>query len=296
MENNFNDLPEIIKTHLESVTKTSGLPYNQESVNLITANWLEKKKMFEEQTGSLDMIEIQVFNKGDARGALLLTYSGSLISVGPLKNGGRHVEYSSIKLRQDVPDIVILENTDLAADIAVDRIAAFTGGKIKSTSNLLKIVVCKEDVSLEEQEKRIREATIFLTNGFVILNRTLSFDSSAVPDHFTLAAMVKYIAAKNGITQVLAKQVLEDFLYMVECGVLLGQRVSLGRLGNMILKKRAAQKARIGINPATGEEITIKAKPEMYVPKISFSKALKEKAAQVKIQGIAEEGEEDQED
>jgi len=108
--------------------------------------------------------------------------------------------------------------------------------------------------------------------------------------------MVKYLASRNDITQVLAKQILEDFLFLVECGVLLGQRVSLGRLGNMLLKKRAAQKARVGINPATGEEITIKAKPEMYVPKISFSKALKEKAAQVKVQGISAEGEEDQDD
>ncbi|MEJ2664566.1 MAG: HU family DNA-binding protein [Spirochaetia bacterium] len=239
--------------------------------------------MFEEQTASLDMIETDVFGKDDTRGALLLTYSGSLISMGPLKNGGRHIEYSSIKLRRDVPDIVIQENTGLAGDIAVDKTVAFTEGKIKSTSNLLKIVVCKEDVSLEEQEKRIREATIFLTNGFVILNRSLSIESGAVPDHFTLAAMVKYLASRNDITQVLAKQILEDFLFLVECGVLLGQRVSLGRLGNMLLKKRAAQKARVGINPATGEEITIKAKPEMYVPKISFSKVLKEKAAQVKV-------------
>jgi nucleoid DNA-binding protein len=283
MENNFNELPEVIKNHLESVTKTSGLPDNKESVNLITVNWLEKKKMFEEQTASLDMIETDVFGKDDTRGALLLTYSGSLISMGPLKNGGRHIEYSSIKLRRDVPDIVIQENTGLAGDIAVDKTVAFTEGKIKSTSNLLKIVVCKEDVSLEEQEKRIREATIFLTNGFVILNRSLSIESGAVPDHFTLAAMVKYLASRNDITQVLAKQILEDFLFLVECGVLLGQRVSLGRLGNMLLKKRAAQKARVGINPATGEEITIKAKPEMYVPKISFSKVLKEKAAQVKV-------------
>jgi len=294
---NINELPEIIKKHLDSVTKSSGLPYNEESINLITTNWLEKKKMFEEQIKSLDMIEIETLAKDDTRGALLLTYSGSLISVTTLQNKVRHVEYSSIKLRADVPDIVIMDGINFKEDVNVDKGASFTEGKIKNTSNLLKIAVCKEGIDLEEQDKRIREATIFLTNGFVKLNRSISINDEDLLDQFTMKSMIKYVANKNGITQKLAKQIIEDFLYMFECGMLLGERVSLGRIGNMFLKKRAAQKAKIGVNPSTGEKITIPAKPEMYVPKANFSKALKEKASLVKLDiDFEDEADDDQDD
>jgi nucleoid DNA-binding protein len=283
MESDFDILPEKIKKHLDEVTKESGLPYKEESVKLITTNWLEKKKMFEDQIKSLDMIEVESFNKDDDRGALLLTYSGSLISLGTLIDKSRHVEYSSIKLRSDVPDIVIMEKTNVSDNLLLDEGVSFTEGKIKSTSNLLKIAVCREDVSIEEQDKRIREATIFLTNSFVYLNRSLSMDGESLPEQFTMKAMIKYVASMNGITQKAAKTIIEDFLYMVECGALLGERVPIGRIGKLFIKKRAAQKARVGINPATGEQITISAKPEMFVPKVGFSKSLKEKAAQVNI-------------
>ena len=65
--------------------------------------------------------------------------------------------------------------------------------------------------------------------------------------------------------------------------MLLGERVPFGRLGRMHLKLRPAQKARVGRNPSTGGEITIKAKPEMLVPKMSFSKYIKEKSANSKL-------------
>ena len=68
--------------------------------------------------------------------------------------------------------------------------------------------------------------------------------------------------------------------------MLIGERIPFGRIGKLFIKKRAAQKARVSNNPATGEEILIPAKPEMFVPKISFSKMIKEKAKDVVVQGI----------
>ena len=37
------------------------------------------------------------------------------------------------------------------------------------------------------------------------------------------------------------------------------------------------------INPATGGEVTVPARPEMAVPRISFSHALKDKAGRVEL-------------
>lgn len=280
----IDSLPEKIKSHLSSVTKSSGLPDNEESFTKIAQNWIEKEKMFQEQIQTLGMIEVDNLSKDDPKGALMLSYSGSLISIAPLVTKTRWAEYASIKLRSDVPDLLVIDETLLANDAKIDQGLELTDSPIKATSALYKIAVCKDDVSLEEQEKRIREATIFLTNGFMKLNRTLMIDQE-VPDRFTMKSIVNYIAKKNNLTNKKSKQIIEDYLYMIESGMLLNERVSLGRVGKMFLKVRPAQKARVIKNPATGEDMTVNAKPEMYVPKISFSKAIKEKAENVKITG-----------
>lgn len=274
----FEQLPPNIQVHVKEITKSSGLPEGEKSIELISRAWLEKRRMFEEQIRNLHMEEIDHLGKDDQRGALMLTYSGSLLSMSTLSSGSRGVEYASIGLRKDVPASLQKEATRTIGDICADHILEFENGPIKKSSPILKIAVCAPDVSPAEQEKRIREATIFLTNGFVKINRTYISPDDSIPDQFNTKAVVSYIAAKNDITQKFAKQILEDYTNVIETGMLLGAQVPISKIGKLFLKKRPAQKARVVRNPATGEEITVKAKPESYVPKISFSKALKEKA------------------
>jgi nucleoid DNA-binding protein len=76
---------------------------------------------------------------------------------------------------------------------------------------------------------------------------------------------------------------MDDYATLIETGMILGERVPLGKLGKLALRLRPARKPRVGRNPATGEEITIKAKPAMYVPAFSPSSSLKEKAAGVRV-------------
>jgi nucleoid DNA-binding protein len=278
----IRDLPAAVQTHLKKITSMSGLPDTEESFRKMAVVWMEKRRLFQEQIRALDMMEVESFSSDDPRGALLLSYSGSLISLGTLSGAGRRVEYASISLRADVPDLVVMEGTRLAADVKVDSEAEFSSGKIRSTSSLLKIAVCPVEVNPEEQEKRIREATIYLTNGFVKINRTLSADRD-LPDQFNSKSIVAYLAKKNGLTQKQVRQLTADYLTMIESGILLGERVPLGKIGRLYLKKRSPRKARVAVNPATGEEMTIRARPEEAVPKINFSRSLKERARQVEI-------------
>jgi len=284
MDRYFYQLPETIKTHVREVTRTSGLPYTEESFEKIAKSWLEKKKMFEEQTKSLHMVEVETLDRDDKRGALMLTFSGSLVSVGTLVENRRWAEYASIGLRKDVPDIAKKRATELLKGIRINESMEFIGGPIKRSSPLLKIAVCKEDVSAQEQEKRIREATIFLTNGFVEINRTIISLFKNLPYSFTMKSITSYIAEKNSITKKSAKKIIEDFITVIEAGVLTGERVPVGKLGKIFLKTRSARKARIGRNPQTGVELTIKAQPETLAPKISFSKSFKEKAKNTKLE------------
>ena len=170
MEESMQNLPDHIKRHLESVLKTSGLPDTKDSYDKISKIWLEKKDMFEGQTKNLDMIEVDSLGIEDKRACLILTFSGSLISLGTASNEKRWMEYASIKLRNDVPDIVKADKIILTEDIMVNHSIKFKEGPIKSTSAAFKITTFNEDVPIDVQENRIREATIFLTNGFVKIN------------------------------------------------------------------------------------------------------------------------------
>lgn len=283
MGEHIAQLPERIRAHLAGLVRSSGLPDTEDSLETLARVWLEKKRMFEEQVRALDMQEVASLSAGDPRGALLLSSSASLVTVGPLEERRRRVDYASIQLRADVPHLLVLEGASLAEDLALDREARFSAGPIQSTSPLLKIAVCAPEVGPEEQEKRLREATIFLTNRFVKLNRTLAAPAPGTPEQFNSRSLVTYLARRNRLSQKRIRQILADYHFSLEAGLLLGERVRLGRIGTLHLRKLPARKARVGINPLTREKITIKARPEQAVPRIAFSRLLKERARQVQL-------------
>jgi nucleoid DNA-binding protein len=281
---NSENLPEKVRAHLQQIVRDSGLPENEESYRRLAGAWAEKERLFEAQIRSLDMEEIKKLAADDPRPVLLMTYSGSLISLGPAApRTGRRLEYASIEMRPDVPHLLVERAVGPAADLQVGRSAEFSGGRVKRSSSLHKIAVCPPRVGLEEQEKRIREATIYLTNGFVKINRTVLPPAAGAPDQFTLRAVTGYLARKNNLTQKQVRQLLDDYLAVLESGMLLGERVPLGKIGRLFLKMRGPRKARVVINPVTGAELTVPARPEMAVPRISFSRALKDKAGRVEL-------------
>jgi len=276
----LEQVPPAIRSHLAGLARNSGLPEQEETLELLARAWLEKKRMFEAQIKALDMREVESLPAGDGRGALLLTASASLVGVGAARPGGRRLEYASIQLRTDVPHLLVEEAASLEGDLAVGREARFGGGSIHSTSPLLKIAVCDPGVSAEEQEKRLREAAIYLTGGFLRINRTVALPVGA-PEQFSARNLVAYLARKNSLSQKAVRALLEDYHLLLESGLLQGGRVRLGRLGTLHLKMLPARKARVGVNPATGQRITIPARPQQAAPRFAFSRLLKERARQL---------------
>jgi nucleoid DNA-binding protein len=282
MGNIVSQLPEKIQKHLQGILPSTDLPANEESMEILAANWVGKKDLFESMTKGLSMQETQSCIAEDKRAMLIMTYSGSLVGIGPDRGEGRWMEYASIAQRSDVPGIVSVEETGLKDPVSVDTNVNFTKGSVKNTSSVFKIAVCAPDVDLSEQEKRVKEAMIFLTNAFVKLNRKSFAAEGDTPEQFNMKAMIKFLSGKNNLTQKQAKAILTDFVLLVETGVLLGERVSLGKLGSISLKKRPPRKPRVMKNRFTGHEMTIPAMPERFSPKFSFSKGIKVKAAEIK--------------
>ena len=169
----LDQLPPEIRVHIKAITQSAGLPDTEESFEKIAQGWVEKKKIFENQIVESEMIEVEMLGADDEKGAVVLTYSGSLILIGPLIEGFRKAGYNSIGIRKNVPDSLIKENSKLAADININAPIEFETGPVKSTSSIFKIAVCKDDLEAEEQEEKISEVTVIMTSEFVDINKAL---------------------------------------------------------------------------------------------------------------------------
>ena len=155
MSEHLDLIPVGIQGHIRQITKTSGLPDTEDSVDMIAQGWLEKKERFEKLLARMNMEAVDLLEKTDPRGCLAMTYSGSLINIGPLREGGRTVQYASIGLRQDVPEVATQEGSELGADVVEGAPVTFTQGPIKSSSPVLTIAVGSDEMDLEEQERQI---------------------------------------------------------------------------------------------------------------------------------------------
>jgi nucleoid DNA-binding protein len=102
--------------------------------------------------------------------------------------------------------------------------------------------------------------------------------TSAVAKAFTKSELLSSIAEQVGITKKQVSQVMEELGGIIERHV---KKRSVGEFtlpGLLKIKvtTKPATKARKGVNPFTGEEIMIKAKPARKVVKIKPLKNLKE--------------------
>lgn len=168
----LNQLPANIQIHIKNITASSDLPDTDESYEKIAEGWLEKKALFEKEMSERGMVEVESFDKEAELGGVALTYSGSLVLVGPKVDNKRQSVYNSIGLRKNVPDSVVQEGSVLSEDVATDQPISFEHGPVKKTSPIYKFAVCEEG-SIEEQTEVINEATQILTDEFVDVNKAL---------------------------------------------------------------------------------------------------------------------------
>lgn len=176
MENYLDQIPEDIQDHIRDIATTSGLPQGEDAVEAIAEGWLQKKKLFEEKIAELDMETVEELPVDFERGALLLTFSGSLLTVSPLHDQTRNVEYTSIGLRHDVPDSAESAGTALQQTITLNEPALFTNGPVKQSSPIFRIAIHREELEPEEEEKRLSSATQVISEGFADVNKTLTLE------------------------------------------------------------------------------------------------------------------------
>jgi hypothetical protein len=170
----LDQIPANVQQHIKGLAQSVKAEEGADAVELVAQAWLEKKAVFEDKIAEMGMEEVDSLGKDDEKGALALTYSGSLVNIGPLMDGVRTVKYSSIGMRTDIPESAESDKSTLAGDVEVDNIIRFEGGPVKSTSQIFKIAVCKdEDMSAEEQQQTIIETATIIEEEFVEVNKTV---------------------------------------------------------------------------------------------------------------------------
>ncbi len=169
----LDQIPEPIQEHIRQITRTSGLPDGDDAVETIAQAWLEKKEIFEKRVQENHLQESEAFAADEERGALLLTYSGSLISIGPMVDGLRNVEYASIGLREDVPERASHDEAQLSGEVTVDSVAEFDPGPIAKSSAIFMIAIPQDEMEPEEEAKLLNNVTQVLSEDFVEVNKTI---------------------------------------------------------------------------------------------------------------------------
>jgi len=172
----MEELPGYIREHISAVIESSGLPDDETTRELLAKSWIDKEKIFKENVKKFGLEEIETFAHDDTRGALAMTYSGSLVRIGPVVKDVRMAQYVSIGLRTDVPDIAGKEESKLSEDMEIGGTIQFDPGPVKKTSPVYKIAVLAGNPSIEEQEEKINEVTLLLQEEFTRVNKTIVSD------------------------------------------------------------------------------------------------------------------------
>ena len=172
MSKNFDSLVPEVQAHIKNLVKTAKLEDNEQSLELLSGGWLDKQQSFYEQTKVKEMEEVDEINIDDPRGALVMTYSGSLINISPEQDDFRNVEYFSIGLRNDVPASASEEASVLGSSIEKGRPVEFEKGPILKSSPVFAIAVVKEEMAPEEEADLLDEVTMIVAEDFASINKT----------------------------------------------------------------------------------------------------------------------------
>ena len=170
MGENLDKLPERVRDHVRRLVEPAGLADVEDADELLAEGWLEKHAAFEKHTAERGMALMDSFSKDEAGGALAMTYSGSIVSIGPLVDGERDVAYASIGVRRDVPQMSVKQDSHLAADVEVDRVCELAEGPVQRTSPIFALAAFQKALPPAKENAALVEVTQVLTERFVDIN------------------------------------------------------------------------------------------------------------------------------
>lgn len=175
----FSSLPEQVRRHLRALVKSSGSEAPADAEEQLAQGWQAKNQAFKSHTATHDMVGVDFFQAGNPGGALAVTLSGSILSIGPIVEGGRAVAYASIGTRRDVPQMSISQDVQLAHDVKLGDAAHFEKGSIEKTSPIFAIAIFQRALEPETETNALAEITELLAEQFVAINQETAVPSNS---------------------------------------------------------------------------------------------------------------------
>ncbi|RPJ09887.1 MAG: hypothetical protein EHM28_00135 [Spirochaetaceae bacterium] len=173
----FDQIPQDLREHVRGLVASVKVDSGADALEIVSQAWLEKNTVFTDTLADMKMEELASLPKDSEKGALALTYSGSLVNIGPLVDGVRTVKYTSIGFRTNAPEHAESGKSTLQNDVSVGNVIQFSNGPVKSTSPIFKIAVCADDnMSPAEQQQTIFDAATVIEEEFIEVNKTVLED------------------------------------------------------------------------------------------------------------------------
>lgn len=166
----LDSLPERVREHVRLLVEPAGLEEVEGAEELLARGWLEKHAAFEQHTASRGMVAVEELGSDEVSGALIMTYSGSIVSIGPIVDGERDVAYASIGARRDVPQMSVRQDSKVDGDVRKDEAVRFIDGPVQKTSPVYAVAVFQKALPPARENAALVEVTRVLTERFVDIN------------------------------------------------------------------------------------------------------------------------------
>jgi hypothetical protein len=175
MEDVLAKMPAALAKHIESLIELSGFNTDPSARKKFIRNWLKKKAFFDKIVEHQGFHLVDRIEPGFNEGIIILTYSGSLLTLSPSDdNGKRELVYNSIELRKDVIAKTEDKNAEIVFPIELHKSLEARAGKVRKTSAILSVAV-EEEPGTESSGigKRMRIIGERISRSLILINKEL---------------------------------------------------------------------------------------------------------------------------
>lgn len=175
MDDVLAKMPPALSRHIESLMSLGGFDTEPATKKKFVRYWLRKKAFFDKIIEHQGFKLVPRIDAGFKDGIIVLTYSGSLLTLSPeTAEGKRELVYNSIELRKDVAPKTEDKGAEIILPIELHKSIEAAAGKIKKTSPVLAIAIeATPTIEREGIGKRIRIIGERISRALLLVNKEL---------------------------------------------------------------------------------------------------------------------------
>jgi hypothetical protein len=175
MDDILSKMPAALSKHIESLMSLGGFEGDPATKKKFVRYWLRKKAFFDKIIEHQGFKLVERIEPGFREGIIILTYSGSLLTLSPeTADGKRELVYNSIELRKDVVPKTEDKAAEIVFPIVLHKSLEARAGKIRKTSPVLSIAIeADPGTGKDGIGKKIRIIGERISRALLLVNKEL---------------------------------------------------------------------------------------------------------------------------